>query len=194
MPSTLVFATHNAKKLQEVTAKTGNQLQLLSLTDIGCTEDIPETGTTFQENASIKSHYVFDRYQLNCFADDSGLEVEALHNEPGVYSARYAGGHGNHEANMAKVLAGLQGIVDRRARFRTVISLLWEGQEHFFEGTIHGLIRTEKAGTGGFGYDPIFEPEGYNITFAEMSLEEKNRISHRAIAMEKLIVFLKTQK
>ncbi|QJD95368.1 non-canonical purine NTP diphosphatase [Mucilaginibacter robiniae] len=193
MPTPLVFATHNAKKLQEVTAKTGNQLQLLSLTDIGCTEDIPETGVTFHENASIKSHYVFDRYQLNCFADDSGLEVEALHNEPGVYSARYAGEHGNHEANMDKVLAGLHGATNRKARFRTIISLLWQGQEHFFEGTINGLIRTERAGTGGFGYDPIFEPEGYNITFAEMSLEEKNRISHRAIAMEKLINFLNQQ-
>ncbi|MBS7566643.1 non-canonical purine NTP diphosphatase [Mucilaginibacter sp. Bleaf8] len=190
MPNPLVFATHNNHKLQEVAAKTGSQLQLLSLTDIGCMEDIPETGTTFQENASIKSHYVFDRYKVNCFADDSGLEIEALNNEPGVYSARYAGEHGNHEANINKVLTNLNGVTNRKARFRTVISLLWNGEEHFFDGTVNGTIRTERVGAQGFGYDPIFEPEGYDITFAEMSMEQKNSISHRAIAMEKLIDFL----
>lgn len=190
MPNPIVFATHNNHKLQEVAAKTGNQLQLLSLTDIGCLEDIPETGSTFQENASIKSHFVFDNYKVNCFADDSGLEIEALNNEPGVYSARYAGEHGNHEANINKVLTNLNGIDNRKARFRTVISLLWNGNEYFFEGTVNGHIRQDRAGTEGFGYDPIFEPEGYNITFAEMSMEQKNSISHRAIAMEKLIAFL----
>lgn len=193
MPATLVFATNNAHKLEEVAAKTGNQLQLLSLTDINCTDDIEETGTTFQENASIKSRYIFNKYNLNCFGDDSGLEIEALNNEPGVYSARYAGTHGNHEANIQKVLQNLQGQSNRKARFRTVISLIWNGGEHFFEGTVNGTIREEKVGTEGFGYDPIFEPEGYRITFAEMTLEEKNRISHRAIAMEKLIGFLNEQ-
>ncbi|WP_158828695.1 non-canonical purine NTP diphosphatase [Mucilaginibacter lacusdianchii] len=190
MPNPIVFATHNNHKLQEVAAKTGNQLQLLSLTDIGCTEDIPETGVTFRENASIKSCYIFNNYKVNCFADDSGLEIEALNNEPGVYSARYAGEHGNHEANIEKVLNNLKGIENRKARFRTVISLIWNGEEHFFEGTVNGTIRHERVGAQGFGYDPIFEPEGYTITFAEMSMEEKNRISHRAIAMEKLIAFL----
>jgi len=193
MPATLVFATNNQHKLEEVAAKTGNQLQLLSLTDINCTDDIAETGTTFRENASIKSRYIFNKYNLNCFGDDSGLEVEALNNEPGVYSARYAGTHGNHEANINKVLQNLQGQSNRKARFRTVISLMWKGKEHFFEGTVDGAIREEKAGTDGFGYDPIFEPEGYSITFAEMTMEEKNSISHRAIAMEKLIAFLKEQ-
>jgi XTP/dITP diphosphohydrolase len=190
MPATLVFATNNQHKLEEVTRKTGDRLQLLSLTDIGCTDDIPETGVTFKENASLKSHYIFDRYQLNCFADDSGLEIEALNNEPGVYSARYAGEHGDHAANNQKVLENLKNTDNRRARFRTVISLIWNGQEHFFEGTINGTIRPDLSGTAGFGYDPIFQPNGYDITFAEMTLEEKNRISHRAQAMEQLIDFL----
>ncbi len=193
MPATLVFATHNQHKLQEVAAKTGDRLQLQSLTDIGCHDEIEENGTTFRANASIKSHYIFDKYQLNCFGDDSGLEIDALNGEPGVYSARYAGEHGNHEANINKVLENLHGISNRKANFRTVISLIWNGQEHFFEGVIQGTIRHEKAGAEGFGYDPIFEPEGYDITFAEMSMEEKNRISHRAIAMEKLIAFLNQQ-
>ncbi len=193
MPATLVFATHNQHKLQEVAAKTGNRLSLQSLTDIGCHDEIEENGTTFRANASIKSHYIFDKYQLNCFGDDSGLEIDALNGEPGVYSARYAGEHGNHEANINKVLENLHGISNRKANFRTVISLIWNGQEHFFEGVIQGTIRHEKAGAEGFGYDPIFEPEGYDITFAEMSMEEKNRISHRAIAMEKLIAFLNQQ-
>jgi XTP/dITP diphosphohydrolase len=191
MSVTLVFATHNQHKLQEVAAKTGDRLLLQSLTDINCHDDIEENGTTFQANASIKSHYIFNKYQLNCFGDDSGLEIEALNNEPGVYSARYAGEHGNHEANINKVLQNLEGVTNRKACFRTVISLLWNGEEYFFDGTVNGTIRTERAGTDGFGYDPIFEPEGYHITFAEMTMEEKNRISHRAIAMEKLIAFLK---
>ena len=190
MPATLVFATNNQHKLEEVTSKTGDRLQLLSLTDIGCTDDIPETGVTFKENASLKSHYIFERYQLNCFGDDSGLEIEALQNEPGVYSARYSGEHGNHAANNKKVLENLAGLENRKARFRTVISLIWEGKEYFFEGTINGTIRPGLSGTAGFGYDPIFQTDGYNVTFAEMSLEEKNRISHRAQAMEKLISFL----
>ncbi|MEO6630545.1 MAG: RdgB/HAM1 family non-canonical purine NTP pyrophosphatase, partial [Mucilaginibacter sp.] len=157
---------------------------------ISCTDDIAETGTTFRENASIKSHYIYSKYKLDCFGDDSGLEIDALNGDPGVYSARYAGEHGNHDANINKVLTNLQNATDRKARFRTVISLIWNGDEHFFDGTIEGTIRHERAGTEGFGYDPIFQPDGYNITFAEMSLDEKNKISHRALAMEKLIAFL----
>jgi len=188
----LVFATNNQHKLEEVSAKIKGRFELLSLEDIGCTDDIEETGTTFRENASIKSHYIYHKYQLNCFGDDSGLEIDALNSEPGVYSARYAGEHGNHAANMSKVLQNLNNEKDRKARFRTVISLIWNGEEHFFDGTVEGNIRTELSGTEGFGYDPIFEPEGYNITFAEMSMDQKNSISHRARAVDKLIDFLST--
>jgi XTP/dITP diphosphohydrolase len=186
----LVFATNNAHKLQEVAAKINGQIKLLSLDDIDCFDDIAETGQTFRENASIKSHYIHDKYKLDCFGDDSGLEIDALNGEPGVYSARYAGEHGNHEANINKVLINLKNATNRKARFRTVISLIWNGEEHFFEGTVEGIIRNEKSGTQGFGYDPIFQPDGYEITFAEMSLEGKNKISHRAIAVEKLVAFL----
>ena len=189
----LVFATNNAHKLDEVQAKAGEHIKILSLDDINCHEEIAETGFTFNENASIKSHFVYQQYDLNCFADDSGLEVTALNNEPGIYSARYAGEHGNHEANIDKMLQKLDGITDRRARFRTVISLMWRDCEYFFEGTVEGTIRTERCGKAGFGYDPIFEPDGYNVTFAEMSIEEKNRISHRGRAVDKLIQFLKNQ-
>lgn len=186
----LVFASNNAHKLEEVAAKIAGKIKLLSLNDIGCHDDIEETGTTFSENASIKSHYIYHKYHLNCFGDDSGLEIDALNGDPGVYSARYAGEHGNHAANMNKVLEKLKGVTNRSARFRTVISLIWDGEEHFFDGTVEGTIRNERSGTGGFGYDPIFEPIGYDITFAEMSMEEKNSISHRASAVEKLVAFL----
>lgn len=186
----LVFATNNRHKLDEVSAKLNGAIQLLTLNDIGCYDDIEETGTTFKANASIKSHHVYAEYKLNCFGDDSGLEIDALNGEPGVYSARYAGVHGNHAANIIKVLDNLKGETNRKARFRTVISLIWNGEEHFFEGIAEGSIRKELSGSGGFGYDPIFEPAGYNITFAEMSMEEKNAISHRAKAMEQLIAFL----
>lgn len=191
MTHQLVFATNNRHKLEEVSAKIGDSIQLLTLTDIGCTDDIEETGITFRQNASIKSHYIFGKYGLNCFGDDSGLEIDALNGEPGVYSARYAGEHGNHAANIVKVLTAMQGKTNRKARFRTVVSLLWQGNEHFFEGVVEGNIRQEQTGIGGFGYDPIFEPDGYTITFAEMSMEEKNRISHRARAIEGLIRFLR---
>ena len=191
MPHQLVFATNNRHKLEEVAAKIGDSIKLLTLDDIGCTDDIEETGTTFNENAAIKSHYIFNKYHADCFGDDSGLEIDALNGEPGVYSARYAGTHGNHAANIAKVLTNMQGQTNRAARFRTVISLMWQGKEHFFEGTVEGTIRHEIAGEGGFGYDPIFQPDGYDITFAEMSMDEKNAISHRAKAMEGLIGFLK---
>jgi XTP/dITP diphosphohydrolase len=189
----LVFATNNAHKLEEVQAKVGDKIRLLSLDDINCHEDIAETGLTFKENASIKSHFVYQQYDLNCFGDDSGLEIAALDNEPGIYSARYAGEHGNHEANIDKVLTKLNEVTDRSARFRTVISLMWLDCEYFFEGTVEGTIRTERCGTAGFGYDPIFQPNGYNVTFAEMSMDEKNRISHRGRAVDKLIAFLNSQ-
>jgi XTP/dITP diphosphohydrolase len=188
----LVFATNNRHKLEEVATKIKGEFKLLTLNDIGCTDDIEETGTTFKENASIKSHYIYQKYKLNCFGDDSGLEIDALNGEPGVYSARYAGEHGNHAANISKVLQNLTGETNRKARFRTVISLIWNGEEHFFDGTVEGQIRIDTSGTAGFGYDPIFEPDGYNITFAEMSLEQKNSISHRARAMDQLISFLNT--
>lgn len=188
----LVFATNNRHKLDEVSAKLNGAIQLLTLHDIGCFDDIEETGTTFKANASIKSHHVYAEYKLNCFGDDSGLEIDALNGEPGVYSARYAGTHGNHAANIAKVLDNLKGQANRKARFRTVISLIWNGEEHFFEGTVEGTIRQGVSGNGGFGYDPIFEPEGYGVTFAEMTMEQKNAISHRAKAMEQLIAFLNT--
>jgi XTP/dITP diphosphohydrolase len=193
MPVQLVFATNNRHKLVEVAAKISNDITLLTLADIGCAEDIEETGSTFYENAAIKSRYVYDRYALNCFGDDSGLEIDALNGAPGIFSARYSGEHGNHEANINKVLMNLGNAENRNARFITVICLVWNGAEYFFEGTVEGTIRYEKSGSGGFGYDPIFQPEGYDITFAEMSMEEKNHISHRARAMEKLLVFLSAQ-
>jgi len=191
----LVFATNNAHKLEEVAAilrqaQDDSSIKLLSLNDINCYNDIAETGTTFRANASIKSHYIYNKYHVNCFGDDSGLEIDALNGEPGVYSARYAGEYNNHAANMAKVLQNLADTTNRKARFRTVISLVWNGEEHFFEGTVEGTIRRELSGTAGFGYDPIFQPDGYDITFAEMTLAEKNAISHRAIAVEKLVGFL----
>ncbi|QEC77169.1 non-canonical purine NTP diphosphatase [Mucilaginibacter ginsenosidivorax] len=186
----LVFATNNRHKLEEVEAKLQGKIKLLTLNDIGCHDDIEETGTTFKANASIKSQYIYNRYKLNCFGDDSGLEIDALNGEPGVYSARYAGEHGNHAANIKQVLDKLKDETNRKARFRTVISLIWNGEEYFFEGTVEGTIRTIPSGTDGFGYDPIFEPDGYAITFAEMTMNEKNQISHRAKAMEKLIAFL----
>ncbi len=186
----LVFATNNHHKLQEVAAKIKGRINLLSLDDIGCYDDIAETGHTFRENASIKSNYIYHKYHLNCFGDDSGLKVDALNGEPGVYSARYAGKQGDHEANINKVLDKLAASENRKARFRTVISLIWNGEEHFFEGAVEGTIRHARSGQEGFGYDPIFQPDGYTITFAEMSLDEKNMISHRAIAVEKLVAFL----
>lgn len=189
----LVFATNNRHKLDEVAAKIAGEIELLTLNDIGCYDDIEEIGTTFKQNASIKSRFIYGKYNLDCFGDDSGLEIDALNGEPGVYSARYAGEHGNHTANIKKVLDNLEGETNRKARFRTVISLIWNGEEHFFDGVVEGTIRTEPSGTDGFGYDPIFEPDGYNITFAEMSMDAKNQISHRAKAMEQLVNFLSSR-
>jgi XTP/dITP diphosphohydrolase len=186
---TLVFATNNPNKQQEVQAKVGAAFKVLSLADINCTHDIAETGLTLDENASIKSRYVFNNYQLNCFGDDTGLEIEALDNQPGVYSARYSGTR-DSEKNIDLVLQKLTGITNRNARFRTVISLIINSKEYIFEGIVNGAIRHQRSGTGGFGYDAIFEPNGYDITFAEMALKEKNKISHRGLAMQKLILFL----
>jgi XTP/dITP diphosphohydrolase len=188
----LVFATNNQHKTEEVRRLLEGQYTVLNLSDIGCTTDIPETGHTFAENAELKTAYVVAHYQLDCFADDSGLEVEALNQEPGIYSARYAGHRGDAE-NLQLVLQKMQGQSNRKARFRTVISLVQNQTKYLFEGAIEGTLREEASGKQGFGYDPIFEPNGYSITFAEMSMAEKNEISHRAQAMKKLIAFLKAQ-
>jgi len=188
----LVFATNNVNKTKEVSNLLAGQYEVLNLKDIGCTTDIPETADTFAGNAGLKSRFVVENFNLDCFADDSGLEVEALNNEPGIYSARYAGQRGD-EANLELVLQKMQGQQNRTARFITVISLIQNGEEFLFEGVIQGTIRESPAGNNGFGYDPVFQPDGYQITFAEMDMEQKNKISHRAIAMRKLIVFLKEQ-
>lgn len=191
MQRQLVFATNNSNKSEEVQSKVNGVFEILNLKDIGCTEDIEETGLTLEENASIKSKHVFDNYHKNCFGDDTGLEIDALNNEPGVYSARYSGER-DPVKNMDLVLEKMKDITNRNARFRTVISLILDGEEILFEGIVTGKIRTEKSGEQGFGYDPIFEPDGYNITFAEMGIDEKNAISHRGRAMEKLITYLKS--
>jgi XTP/dITP diphosphohydrolase len=185
----LVFATNNQHKLDEVRAMIP-QFEILSLADIGCTEDIPETAATFQGNAALKADYITKKYGLDCFSDDSGLEIEALKGAPGVFSARYAGEYGNHEKNIEKVLLKLNDKPNRNARFITVIALNWNGNKYFFEGTVNGKIRHEKSGSFGFGYDPIFQPDGYDSTFAEMSQVQKGSISHRGKAVEKLVSFL----
>ena len=191
MKQKLVFATNNQHKLDEVSAILGDKIELLCLKDIHCDTDIPETGGTLEENASIKSFFVYENYHLNVFADDTGLEVEALNGAPGVYSARYAGDEGHDsEANMKKLLENMKGQTNRKAQFRTVISLVLEGKEYLFEGVVKGEIINEKQGDSGFGYDPIFKPDGYEQTFAELGLEIKNRISHRALAVNKLCEFL----
>jgi XTP/dITP diphosphohydrolase len=188
----LVFATNNQHKTEEVRSLLSGQYEVLNLRDIGCTTDIPETADSFAGNADLKSSFVAQNFNLDCFADDSGLEVEALNNEPGIYSARYAGGRGD-EANLNLVLQKMEGIKNRKARFRTVVSLIQKGERFLFEGTIEGTIRESPSGGNGFGYDPIFQPDGYEHTFAEMDMAEKNLISHRAVAMRKLIAFLKEQ-
>jgi XTP/dITP diphosphohydrolase len=188
----LVFATNNQHKTNEVRTLLQGQYEVLNLSDIGCTTDIPETADSFAGNAELKSSFVAENYNLDCFADDSGLEVEALDNEPGIYSARYAGQRGD-EANLRLVLQKMEGVQNRKARFRTVVSLIRDGERFLFEGSIEGTIRENPSGGNGFGYDPIFQPDGYDITFAEMNISEKNQISHRAIAMRKLIAFLREQ-
>lgn len=196
--SKVVFATNNKNKLAEIREMlAGSGIEVLSLADIGCHADIPETSSTIEGNAIQKAQYVFDNYHISCFADDTGLEVTALGGAPGVYSARYAGGEGhNSEANMAKLLGELNGKSDRSAQFRTAIALILEsdGEPKLFEGIVKGEIITEKRGGEGFGYDPIFRPDGYDKTFAELGHEIKNKISHRARAVMKLVEYLKNAR
>ena len=193
MKRKLVFATNNAHKLEEVAAILGDQVELLSLNDIGCQTDIHETAETLEGNALLKSSYIYKNYHLDCFADDTGLEVETLNGAPGVYSARYAGGEGHDaQANMLKLLHELDGKENRKAQFRTAISLILDGKEYLFEGVIKGEIIKEKRGDSGFGYDPVFMPEGYDRTFAELGNDIKNQISHRALAVQKLCEFLQS--
>lgn len=187
-----VFATNNAHKLQEVEAIVGEKIEILSLKDIGCQADIPETADTLEGNALQKARFIYETYHQDCFADDTGLEVEALNGAPGVYSARYAGDAHNSEANMRKLLQDLEGVENRRARFRTVFALILNGKEHLFEGIVNGQIIKTRRGTSGFGYDPIFVPDGYTQTFAEMGDALKNKISHRAVGAQKLCKFLNT--
>ena len=188
----LVFATNNPHKLKELQAILGDEFELLGLKDIGCTEEIPEEQSTLEGNARQKAFYVYEKYGYSCFADDTGLEVEALNYEPGVFSARYAGEEKNPQANMDKLLGKMAKINNRKARFRTVISLVINGDEMQFEGIVEGEITRQKRGDSGFGYDPVFLPKGFTKTFAEMDLEQKNKISHRGRAVQKLVGHLKT--
>lgn len=187
----LVFATNNAHKLEEIRAILGEKVEILSLKDIHCDTDIPETADTLEGNAALKAEFIYKHYGLDCFADDTGLEVEALGGAPGVYSARYADGEGHDsEANMKKLLKELSGETDRKAQFRTAICLIEGGEKHLFEGVVKGEIIEEKRGNSGFGYDPVFVPEGFSQTFAELGAEIKNQISHRARAVQRLCEYL----
>lgn len=188
----LVFATNNKHKLEEMRAILGDKIELLSLADIGCCDDIPETADTLEGNALIKARHIYEKYSFSCFADDTGLEVDALGGAPGVYSARYAGENNDSEANMCKLLHNLTGKSDRRAQFRTVIALIINGEERLFDGIVRGTISTERKGDAGFGYDPLFIPEGYDVSFAQMSAEQKNAISHRSRAAYALNDYLQT--
>ena len=192
MKKRLVFATNNAHKLEEIRAILGNSIEILSLADIHCHADIPETADTLEGNARQKSRYVYEHYGLDCFADDTGLEVESLGGAQGVYSARYADGQGHDsQANMNKLLKEMEEKNDRKAQFRTIISLIEKGEERQFEGIVKGQITREKRGESGFGYDPIFQPDGYETTFAELGSDIKNRISHRARAVAALCDYLR---
>ena len=186
----IVFATNNQHKLSEIRSILGKDYKIVSLKELGFNEEIPETGDTLVKNASQKSHYIFDRYGVDCFSDDTGLEVEALNGEPGVYSARYAGENATYDDNVNKLLVELGDNDNRKAAFKTVISLILDGKEYFFEGRVDGQITKDKRGADGFGYDPVFLPDGYNQTFSEMSPELKNKISHRGKATAKLVDFL----
>lgn len=190
----LYFATHNAHKVDEVRALLCNAVDLAGIDTLGCHEEIPENGCTLQENALQKALFVHTHYGVDCFADDTGLEVEALSGEPGIFSARYAGEPSDPAKNRRKLLEKLQGESHRKARFRTVIALIEKGETHFFEGTVNGRILEAERGDGGFGYDNLFVPDGYNKTFAEMSAAEKNAISHRSRAMMKLNEFLSNHR
>ena len=187
----LCFASNNKHKLEEIKNVVGRKIEILSLADIKCNEELPETRNTLEGNSLQKAEYVLQHYNTPCFADDTGLEVEALNGAPGVYSARYAGNHRNTDDNIALLLQNLKNDTNRKAQFRTVITLIGiEAQPVFFEGVIRGEIITDKRGLSGFGYDPVFVPEGHSKTFAEMTLEEKNQLSHRAIAVKKLVEYL----
>lgn len=186
----LVFATNNLHKLKEVQEMLSNTIEVLSLKDIGCFEDVEETETTLEGNARLKAAHITNNYGYNCIADDTGLEVDALNGKPGVFSARYAGEHGNSENNMQKLLKELHGKANRKAQFRTAVALNLENKQYLFEGICEGEILEKKTGTGGFGYDPIFKPTEASASFAEMNSEEKNKISHRGIAIQKLVDFL----
>lgn len=187
----IVFASNNKNKVFEIQRQVPSFIEIVTLEEIGCTEDIAETGTTLEENAVIKANYVTQHYGLPCFADDTGLEIAALNGEPGVYSARYAGEDKDADRNMDLVLSRMDGVSDREAQFKTVIALNMNGEQYLFTGTVAGVITTEKKGTLGFGYDPVFRPENQDKTFAEMEVEEKNRMSHRGRAVAGLIDFLK---
>lgn len=191
--TTIVFATGNPNKVREVNEILGDQFTIKSLKDIGHLDDIPETSPTLEGNALLKARFVKDNYGMDCFSEDTGLEIDALEGEPGVLTARYAGEQKSNADNIAKVLKNMTGQSNRNAQFRTVIALILNGNEHLFEGICRGTIRTEKSGEGGFGYDPIFEPEGRGLTFAEMDKAAKNEISHRGKAIQKMIAFLKCQ-
>ncbi|MEN8121929.1 MAG: non-canonical purine NTP diphosphatase [Bacteroidota bacterium] len=186
----IVFATNNQHKLRELQQILGNQFELLSLDDIKCFEEIPETSPTIEGNSMQKAEYVYHKFKIDCFADDTGLEIEALDGRPGVKSARYAGDGRDMDQNIEKVFSELENTDNRNARFKTVISLILNGEKHQFEGIINGKIIKVKKGQGGFGYDPVFMPKGYDITFAEMDAGLKNKISHRGIAVQKLVQFL----
>ena len=186
----LVFASNNKNKIQEIQALVPNTIQVVSLEDIGCTEDIPETADTIEGNAILKANYVTEKYGYDCFADDTGLEVDALNSAPGVYSARYAGEQKDANDNMDKLLSELKDKSNRKANFKTVIALNLNGKQNLFTGIINGKIINEKIGTNGFGYDPIFVADGFDKTFAELTMEEKSTISHRGIAVKELILFL----
>ena len=190
----ICFATNNAKKIEEVKAALGDKFQIVSLLEIGCHEELPETGNTLEHNAFQKARYVKENYGVDCFADDTGLEVEALDGAPGVYSGRYSGEPRSDERNIDKLLENLRGKANRKARFRTVIALILDGKEHQFEGIAEGQILDKRIGEKGFGYDPIFQPKGYEKTFAELSMDEKNQISHRGKAVNQLIKFLSQRK
>ena len=186
----LIFVSHNAHKLEEVKAIGGNHFEVKNLSDINVFDEIPETGLSFKENAQQKAEYIYKKLNCNCFADDSGLSVDALDGEPGIYSARYAGEPCNMQNNIAKLLNNLKEKSDRKAQFTTVIAVVLDGEYHFFEGVIRGKIIDTPRGDNGFGYDPIFVPDGYDQTFAELPTEIKNNISHRAIAMQKFQEFI----
>ena len=186
----IVFATNNPNKLKEIQSLIPKEIEIISLNEIGCNEDIPETGDTLEANAFQKAHYIKDNFNYDCFADDTGLEIDELNGDPGVYSARYAGPERNANANMNKVLNELKGKKNRKAQFRTAIALILKGEEHLFEGKVEGYISKDKQGNEGFGYDPIFIPENDIRSFAQMSMQEKGAISHRGRAVNKLVTYL----